>query len=487
VDLRIDAITQDTGVDAHDFITGDNTLTWSGRLIEGASVFNPEDGVQVQLLNAQSQVLATQYVRPQQNAGVWNWTWSGEALSLPDGVYTLKAQIVDTAGNVLSAPWAWSQNATVDTQPQQGPGTQVDPNADFSIHISRLLPDRGLSATDFLTSASQLTFTGNITSTPNHASFNATTGRVLNEVIDHNGKVVAFQYQTPSSTGNWSFDNSAVSLGVAGAVTTYTLKSVIVDNAGHFMNATSQAFTVDLDAPVVSNPGTVIVAGGNDYSQMSFSADEQGIYIFNGVQQTGGTLDLGGLTRFEAGQFNMAFRDAAGNEWTRSNTQAWDFHLLQPITLAMSSSSSPAFDNAQLVGSVGKLMMTAGQSLDLSSLYTLTPALQSNGGINHVVMGTGAQTLTVSIGDVLQLGISNSFANSAALRDHLQMRVDGDSADNLSLTKEWANSTAQSWSTTQGQVTLETPNGSQTYNVYNNETLKLDLFVQSTVHVTVVL
>jgi hypothetical protein len=483
VELRIDAITQDTGVDAHDFITGDNTLTWSGRLIEGASVFNPEDGVQVQLLNAQSQVLATQYVRPQQTAGVWNWTWSGEALSLPDGVYTLKAQIVDTAGNVLSAPWAWSQNATVDTQPQQGPGTQIDPNADFSVHISRLLPDRGLSATDFLTSASQLTFTGNITSTPNHASFNATTGRVLNEVIDHNGKVVAFQYQTPSSTGNWSFDNTAVSLGVAGAVTTYTLKSVIVDNAGHFMNATSQAFTVDLDVPVVSNPGTVIVAGSNDYSQMSFSADEQGIYIFNGVQQTGGTLDLGGLTRFEAGQFNMAFRDAAGNEWTRSNTQAWDFHLLQPITLAMSSSSSPAFDNAQLVGSVGKLMMTAGQSLDLSSLYTLTPALQSNGGINHVVMGTGAQTLTVSIGDVLQLGISNSFANSAALRDHLQMRVDGDSADNLSLTKEWANSTAQSWSTTQGQVTLD----GQTYNVYNNETLKLDLFVQSTVHVTVVL
>jgi len=81
------------------------------------------------------------------------------------------------------------------------------------------------------------------------------------------------------------------------------------------------------------------------------------------------------------------------------------------------------------------------------------------------------------------LGISNSFANSAALRDHLQMRVDGDSADKLSLTKEWANSTAQSWSTTQGQVTLD----GQTYNVDNNETLKLDLFVQSTVHVTVVL
>ena len=483
VGLSIDSITQDTGFDAHDFITGDNTLTWNGKLIEGTSVFNPADWVQVQLLDAQTQVLASQYVRPQRTAGVWNWNWSGDALSLADGIYTLKAQLVDTAGNVLSAPWAWSHNVTVDTQAQQLNG-QPDPNADFSIHISHLLPDRGLSTTDFLTSVSQLTFTGNIISSPNHASFNANTGRVLNEIMDHNGKVVAFQYQTPSSTGDWAFDNTAVSLGVVGAVTTYTLKSVTVDNAGHFMNATTHAFTVDLHAPVVSNPGTVVIAGGNDYSQMSFSADELGAYIFNGVQQTSGTLDLGGLTHFEAGQFNMVFRDGAGNEWTRSNTQAWDFHLLQSITLDMSSSSSPAFDNAQLVGSVGtQLMTTAGQNLDLSSLYTLTPELQANGGINRIVMGTGAQTLTVSIGDVLELGISNSFANTAALKDHLQMRVDGDSADNLTLTKQWANSTAQSWSLTQGQATLD----GQIYNVYNNEALKLDLFVQSAIHVTVTL
>jgi hypothetical protein len=131
--------------------------------------------------------------------------------------------------------------------------------------------------------------------------------------------------------------------------------------------------------------------------------------------------------------------------------------------------------------------MTAGQNLDLSSLSTLSPALQASGGINHVDMGTGAQTLTVSIGDVLELGISNSFKNTTGFIDHLQMRVDGNSADQLNLTKQWANSTAQSWSTTQGQITLDTPNGSQTYNVYNNEALKLDLFVQSGIHVTVVL
>jgi len=108
--------------------------------------------------------------------------------------------------------------------------------------------------------------------------------------------------------------------------------------------------------------------------------------------------------------------------------------------LAIAATGPGGFDNGQLVGSVGpvngKYVMTPDQNLDLSSLYALTPTQSANGGINHIVMGTGAQTLTVSIGDVLELGISNSFSNANAFKDHLQMRVDGDSADTLNLTKQ---------------------------------------------------
>jgi hypothetical protein len=152
----------------------------------------------------------------------------------------------------------------------------------------------------------------------------------------------------------------------------------------------------------------------------------------------------------------------------------------------MGSSGPGGFDNGQLVGSVGpvggKYVMASGQNLDLSSLYTLTPAAQANGGLNHIVMGTGAQTLTISIGDVLELGISNSFSNATAHKDHLQMRVDGDSADNLNLTKQWGHSTDQGWILKPVPVTLDV----FTYNVYYNETLKIDLFVQSAIHVTVI-
>jgi len=486
VSLSIDAITRDTGVSQTDFVTADNTLAWSGKLIESNTAkFNTDDWVQLQMVDAQSQVRATQYIKPTLTAGIWNWNWPLDALPLQDGVYTLKAQLVDTAGNALSAPWAWSQNATVDTQPQKL-NDLPDPNANFNVNIIRLVQDRGLSTSDFVTNTTQVSFAGNVTSTPGQSAFNPSTGRVLAEVIDNSGKVVVFQYLTPSATGDWTFDNTPYSLGVANAVTTYTLKTSTVDLAGHFMNATSHAFTVDLQTPVVSNPGVVTAAGTHDYSQMSFSADEKGIFIFNSRLQTGPTLDLGGLTHFEPKEFNMVFRDTAGNERAITNTQAWDFHLTQPITLAMGSSGPGGFDNGQLVGSVGpvggKYVMASGQNLDLSSLYTLTPAAQANGGLNHIVMGTGAQTLTISIGDVLELGISNSFSNAIAHKDHLQMRVDSDSADNLNLTKQWGHSTDQGWILKPVPVTLDV----FTYNVYYNETLKIDLFVQSAIHVTVI-
>jgi hypothetical protein len=488
VSIRIDAITQDTGVSQSDFITGDNKPVWRGKLIENNTAkFNPADWLQVQLVNTQSQVVATDYIKPTQTAGEWNWTWPGNALALADGAYTLKTQLVDTAGNVLSAtPWATTRTATVDTQSQKING-QLDPNADFKVSIKSLTQDTGLSTTDFVTKETRLSFVGKVTAPLNHSNFDNNAGKVLAEIIDSTGKVVVFQYLSPSASGDWTFDNTAFTLGAANAVTHYTLKASSVDMAGHFMNATSQAFSVDLHTPIVSNPGIVIVAGGNDYSQMTFSADEQGVYIFNGAQKTEATLDLGGITHFEAGQFNMVFRDTAGNERGITNTQVWDFHLAQPIALTTASKGPSGFGNGQLVGSVGpingKYEMTSGQNLDLASLYTLTPTQDANGGINHIVMGAGAQTLTISIGDVLQLGVSNSFSNASAFQNHLQMRVDGDSADQLNLSKAWANSTDPVWTLSAAPLTLGT---SGTYSVYYNETLNLNLFVQSAVHVTLI-
>jgi hypothetical protein len=62
VGITIDAITQDTGFSSSDFLTRDNTLTWNGKLDTANAAFNSADWILVQLLNSQSQVVATEYV-----------------------------------------------------------------------------------------------------------------------------------------------------------------------------------------------------------------------------------------------------------------------------------------------------------------------------------------------------------------------------------------------------------------------------------------
>jgi hypothetical protein len=149
--------------------------------------------------------------------------------------------------------------------------------------------------------------------------------------------------------------------------------------------------------------------------------------------------------------------------------------------LTTSSIDSGAFEPGKLVGSIGKYALASDQTLDLSSLYTLTPAGDGQGAINHLDMrGNGAQTLKVSIADVLALGVKNSFSYAETFRDHLQMRIDGDGGDKLTLSKQWGSSNDQSW-LAHGQLTLD----GQNYNAYFNQALGLEVFVQSAIAVTV--
>ena len=483
VGLPIDTISQDTGFDAADFLTGDNTLTWAGTLNTSSAAFNPDDWLQVQLLDAQALVVASQYIKPVQTAGIWTWAWPGAALPLADGQYTLKAQLTDTAGNSLTAAPSTRQ-VTVDTQPQKKWDGQVDPNTAFVPNIGLLQTDTGTSAADFLSNDRLLTFTGAVTRSAGTGAFDASTGRVLTEVLDSRGKIVTYQYLTPSGAGDWAFDSSSVPLGTQGVATSYVLKSYIVDTAGNQMGASSQAFTIDLRTPRVDNPAESSQAGTFDYLRMSFNADEQGVYSFNGITQTTGSLNLNGQNHFESGEFSIRFVDKAGNEWLKTNAQAWDFrHLTGSISLLTTSSiDSGAFEPGKLVGSVGKYALASEQTLDLSSIYTLTPARDGQGAINHLDMrDNGAQTLKVSIADVLALGVENSFSFADTFKDHLQMRIDGDSADKLTLSKQWGSSNDQSW-LAHGQLTLD----GQNYNAYFNQALGLEVFVQSAIAVTVI-
>ena len=97
--ITIQAITDDTGTSAKDFVTSDNTLLVSGNVVNfSSSDIAVGDQVWVRVVNASGQVVAQEYVPV---TATNTWAMHAPTNALPDGDYTLKAAIVDAAGNVV--------------------------------------------------------------------------------------------------------------------------------------------------------------------------------------------------------------------------------------------------------------------------------------------------------------------------------------------------------------------------------------------------
>jgi hypothetical protein len=108
---------------------------------------------------------------------------------------------------------------------------------------------------------------------------------------------------------------------------------------------------------------------------------------------------------------------------------------------------------------------------------------------NHSALSHASHVaLTLSMGDVLALGVTNSF--SVADADHsrhkgqIQMLIDGQAGDTLHL-DGWVNGLNLPW--TGGQTSTNAPLtwGVEQYNVYANEALGLALFVDKDITVNV--
>lgn len=96
--IKIDTITDDTGINGSDWITRDTTLTFRGTLekFDGST----GDGVQLELVPKDSKLSTlTGYATPVLKDGVWGWSWDATGTELQAGDYDLKATLVDLAGN----------------------------------------------------------------------------------------------------------------------------------------------------------------------------------------------------------------------------------------------------------------------------------------------------------------------------------------------------------------------------------------------------
>ena len=217
---------KDTGISSTDFITQDNTLTFQG--VVGGYVANG-DKVHLQLLGANNTVVIDQYLTP--NSGVWRY--DNQASVLPDGRYTIKANIVDAAGNVLKEQM---QPLTIDTTLNKNfEGINLatpitDANASATVAITSIGADSGVKPDDFVTRDNTLSYSGTVSNfTPN--------GDVVQlQLKNVAGNIIANTFVTPATDGTWSWND----VDTPRADGDYILVATVVDKAGNRVNPQAQ-------------------------------------------------------------------------------------------------------------------------------------------------------------------------------------------------------------------------------------------------------
>ncbi|MCK7450079.1 Ig-like domain-containing protein [Enterobacter chengduensis] len=207
--IAIDRISDDTGLSSSDFITNDTSLTLHGSL--GATL---ADGEYAQI--------SIDGGLTWQNVIVTGNTWYYvDGRTLGNQTYDYYVRVVDAAGNVGASA---HQQVTVDT---------IAPDAAITVTVDNITVDTGFDNNDFLTSSTSYTL---------HGTLGAGLGAGEYVQVSMDGGTT-WVYATVSGT-QWSYsDTRTLSDG------SHNYQVRVVDQAGNVGATTSQAVTVDTQAP----------------------------------------------------------------------------------------------------------------------------------------------------------------------------------------------------------------------------------------------
>jgi hypothetical protein len=277
---------KDTGSSANDFITSDGTLSLQGVTANFDSTQG--DKVHLQVLDANNLVVIDQYVTP--NSATGQWSYNNQSTLLLDGNYTIKAAIVDVAGNEIKV--ATDVPLVIDSSSTNQKNGSIDPNisnaagitigsiddGDSTKSLATGSKDTGSSASDFITSDGTLIYQGTT------YNFSATDGHVVHLLVfTVDGILAVNQYIQPNSiTGEWRYDSQGQSLP-DGA---YIIQAAIEDAAGNVVQAaTDQIFVVDSD-------GSNNVDPNNPNSQISPDANSLATVIIDAISLDSGVSSI---------------------------------------------------------------------------------------------------------------------------------------------------------------------------------------------------
>ena len=207
--IAIDSISDDTGLSGSDFITNDTSLTLHGSL--GATL---ADGEYAQI--------SIDGGVTWQNVNVTGNSWYYvDGRTLGNQTYDYYVRVVDAAGNVGASA---HQQVTVDT---------VAPDAAITVTVDNITVDTGFDNNDFLTSSTSYTL---------HGTLGAELGAGEYVQVSMDGGTT-WVYATVSGT-QWSYNDTRTLTDGS-----YNYQVRVVDQAGNVGATTSQAVTVDTQAP----------------------------------------------------------------------------------------------------------------------------------------------------------------------------------------------------------------------------------------------
>ncbi|HDT2093927.1 TPA: Ig-like domain-containing protein [Enterobacter roggenkampii] len=207
--IAIDSISDDTGLSSSDFITRDTSLTLHGSL--GATLADGE----------YAQISLDGGVTWQNVIVTGNSWYYVDSRTLGNQTYDYYVRVVDAAGNVGASA---HQQVTVDT---------VAPDAAITVTVDNITVDTGFDNNDFLTSSTSYTLHGTL-----GAELGA--GEFVQVSMDGGNTWV---YATVSGT-QWSYSDTRT---LTDGSHNYQVR--VVDQAGNVGATTSQAVTVDTQAP----------------------------------------------------------------------------------------------------------------------------------------------------------------------------------------------------------------------------------------------
>ncbi|MDX1491443.1 MAG: Ig-like domain-containing protein, partial [Pseudohongiellaceae bacterium] len=255
----IQTITDDSGTNAADFQTNDDTLTFTGYAEPGSSV-------EVKLDDS---TIAT--VAADGTTGVWSVDYTGTPLG--DDTYTLTAIATDANGNTATT----TQDVVIDTV---GPALTIDSVTD----------DSGVAA-DWITNDTKPVFTGTATA-------NAAVQVTLKDADDTTVFTVSV---VADGSGDWSVDRSAATALPEGD---YVLTAVATDTVGNETTA-NQNLEIDTTATITitsnykSSDSTPVISGTTDIEvgqtiTVEVSPNNDGNYTdsYNTTVQAGGTWSV---------------------------------------------------------------------------------------------------------------------------------------------------------------------------------------------------